>query len=382
MARSNSLNHSQPNKLQTAWQSVIRPMLLLSIGIHAIALGIPLPSKSTSEKAAPDQTVTVTQLPPQEQSTVPPGSPQPAQAAVSAPSLAKGVAVISEPSPASVPLAGRSASPLASTPAPSSQLQPIAPPTSPPTSSPTSPPTSPSPIAGALPSGFPQYPGAQPGSFGLPPSYESLSHKTSDAIDAVDTWFQQQLPGKGFDVVPVEQSAQQMVYRVAKGGVTEFLSLIPNPAGGTNILVIPDPLQAGSSEQAILPQGDSQFTTDLANILPTPTTNGWQAVRTPATVLAEPKAFFEDTATASTSAPALRSGGETAAYGESQTVDAVFADLRTRFQAAEIELILQGDYGGGRLYQIARNGASRFLSLVPTQDGNSTVIVVWSQSPL
>ncbi|HEY9640457.1 MAG TPA: hypothetical protein V6C57_08235 [Coleofasciculaceae cyanobacterium] len=369
MARSYSLNNSQSNKLQIAWRSVLRPMLLLSLGIHAIALWIPLPSKPTHADKAADQTITITQLPPQE--PAPPAAVKPVPAAVAGRPL---VNVPPKPAIRSV-LRSVPSSPIASSAGLSSSVAPRRSSSSsqPPAAAPAA-----SPVVDAFLNDFPQYPGAQPGSFGLPPSYESLSHKTSDAIDAVDTWFQQQLPGKGFAVAPVEQSSQQMVYRVAKGGVTEFLSLVPNPAGGTNILLIPDPLQGGSSEQSMLPTGDAKFTTDLAAILPTPTTRGWQSISSPAAVLAEPQAFFQESGTP----PALRSGGESAAYGENQSVDAVFADLRAKFQSAEIDLILQGDYGGGRLYQLTRNGANRFFSLVPTPDGKSTVVVVWSQSPL
>jgi hypothetical protein len=383
MTRPLPLNNLQPGRWQNVWL-VIRPMLLISIGIHALALLVPLPPKAIdAEKAAQEQAITITQLPPVEQSTAKP-APAPAASTASAkPSLTAvpaRPAVINSPSPAvvssqstvttSTPSSGTPSSSTSSSSTPSSGTAP-----SPQLAAAT--PVSPS-IVDAFPRDFPQYPDAQPGTFGLPPTYEPFSRKTSKAIAEVDEWFQQQLSRQGYTTEPVEQSAQRMVYRVAKGGVTEFLSLIPNAAGGTNILVIPDPLLQ-SDEQAILPTGDSQFLTDLTVILPTSSTSGWQAISNPTELLAEPTAFFENTAEPS---PKLKSGAENAAFIENQDVETVFGGLRPKFQAAEIDVVLQGNYGGGYLYQAIRGAGSHFFSLVPTQDGKSTVIVVWSQSPL
>jgi hypothetical protein len=342
-------------------------MLLLSVGIHALALLVPLPPKAVdAEKAAKEQAITITQLPPAEPSTTKPS-------AAAAPATAK-------PTVAAVP--ARPAVAVVSTPRPTvvSQSAVYSSPSSP--SAPTSPQlvaATPSPtVVDAFPSDFPQYPDAQPGTFGLPSAYEPFGRKTSKEIGEVDEWLQQQLARQGYGVEPVEQSSQRMVYRVMKGGATQFLSLIPNAAGGTNILVIPDPLMQ-SGDQAILPTGDSKFLADLTSILPTSSTSGWQTVSNPTELLAEPGAFFENPTEAS---PQLKADGENAAYIENQDVDAVFGSLRPKFQAAEIDVVLQGNYGGGFIYEAIRGSDSHFFSLVPTKDSQSTLLVVWSKSPL
>jgi len=366
MARSLPLNNSQPGRWQNVWR-IVRPMLLLSLGIHALALLVPLPPKAIdAEKAAKEQAITITQLPPAEQSTAKPAA---AAAAEAKPALAAvlarpAVAVVGGARPAvSPPPVASYSSTSASSPPPSPQIVAATP-----TSS----------VVDAFPSDFPKYPDAQPGTFGLPPTYEPFGRKTSKAIGDVDEWFQQQLARQGYTVEPVEQSSQRMVYKVAKGGVTEFLSLIPNAAGGTNILVVPDPLMQ-NSDQATLPGGDSKFLSDLTGILPTSSTSGWQAVSKPTDLLAEPGAFFENAADAS---PQLKSSGESAAYIENQDIDAVFGSLRPKFQTAGIDVVLQGNYGGGFLYQAMRGSDSHFFSLVPSKDEKSTMLVVWSKSPL
>ena len=351
-------------------------MLLLSVGVHALALLLPLPQASHSEATAADQAITITQLPPVERSLKQPavaqGTPKPAVTAVPV-------------RPAAVPTVGAVVGTAASPPAPVVRAAPS--PVSPtPAAVPQEVVASPPAVVDAFPQDFPQYPEAQPGSFGLPTAYEPFSRKTPKAIAEVDEWFQQQLSRQNYTVEPVEQSSQRLVYRVAKGGVTEFLTLIPNAAGGTNILVIPDPLLQ-SNDQALLPNGDSKFLADLAEILPTATSSGWQAVSNANALVAEPTAFFDsapDSASGSTTeaSPALKAIAQSAVYAENQGVDAVFEDLRPKFQAAEIDLIRVGDYSGGGLYQAIRSGTSRFFSLIPSQEGQSTLLVLWSQSPL
>ena len=348
-------------------------MLLLSLGIHALALLVPLPPKAVdAEKAAKEQAITITQLPPVEQSPAKPSSATAsttsAKPAVVKPSVAAVPArpVVAVVSPSSPAVSSQSAATYSSSSSPPSA-----------TPSPELVAAAPSPaVVDAFPSDFPQYPDAQPGTFGLPSTYEPFGRKTSKAIGDVDDWLQQQLARQGYIVEPVEQSSQRMVYRVAKGGATQFLSLIPNAAGGTSILVIPDPMMQ-SGDRAILPTGNSKFLADLTSILPTSATSGWKAVSNPAELLAEPGAFFEN-ATSSQ----LKSGAENAAYIENQDVDAVFGSLQPKFQKAEIDVVLQGNYGGGFIYQAIRGSDSQFFSLVPTKDSKSTLIVVWSKSPL
>ncbi|MBI4782087.1 MAG: hypothetical protein HY785_12315 [Oscillatoriophycideae cyanobacterium NC_groundwater_1537_Pr4_S-0.65um_50_18] len=380
MARSLPFKNSQPHRWQTVWR-VIRPMLLLSVGVHALALLLPLPQTSHSEATAADQAITITQLPPIERSLKQPAmaqgsSAQPPVKAVSVRPVGTAVrtGAAASPPPAPVVRAAPVARPAPSpaSPAPAAVPQGVA--------------ASPPAVVDAFPQDFPQYPEAQPGSFGLPTAYEPFSRKTSKAIAEVDEWFQQQLSRQNYTIEPVEQSSQRLVYRVAKGGVTEFLTLIPNAAGGTNILVIPDPLLQ-SNDQALLPNGDSKFVADLAEILPTATSSGWQAVSNPAALVAEPTAFFDsapDSTTDGTTevSPTLKAIAQSAVYAEKQGVDAVFDDLRPKFQAAEIDLIRVGDYGGGGLYQAIRSGTSRFFSLIPAQEGQSTLLVLWRQSPI
>jgi hypothetical protein len=203
-------------------------------------------------------------------------------------------------------------------------------------------------------------------------------------MEQVNTWFGTQLKSKGFQSQPVTQ-ANRLVYQVSKDGKTKFLTLIPNAQGsGTNILLsdqlLPEDLGAG---KVVSPQ-ERIFYQNLAEIIKDTDPNStWHDLNNPQ-ILPEPNAFFTRVVTEQEyllgGISELQPGIERKVVHVGQTPDAFYAQISNMMQTAEIQVTPRGNYGGGALYQLSRDGITRYLSLVPTKDGN-TAIFIWTNAP-
>ncbi|MBD3881140.1 hypothetical protein IFO70_05175 [Phormidium tenue FACHB-886] len=362
-------------KFQIPWKSIVRPMLLASLGLHALFLLFPLsadqPIKPPEQK--PEEKISLTQLPPQESILKTPASPNPqVQPSRVTPRVTPRVTTVQR-TPA-VPRPSVAVAPAAAPSPPAAQPSPAASPVVENTAS----------AADPFAADFPQYPNDQPGSFGLPAAFDPFSRKTADSMEQVSGWFQSQMQATGFLAQPVTQ-AGRTVYQVSKDGKSKFLSLIPNAQGaGTSIILsdqlLPDDL---GSSNVVSPE-EQAFYQNLAEIIQDANPDSaWQDLDNPR-ILPEPSAFYARVVSEqeylSGSISELQPGIERKVVHVGQTPEALFADIATMMQTAEIEVAPQGTYGDGALYQLSRDGVTRFLSLVPTQDGN-TAIFIWTNSP-
>jgi hypothetical protein len=356
---------SNRRKYQIPWRSIVRPMLIASLGLHALFLLFPLSAEKPAKppEKPPEEKISLTQLP--AESNRPKATPLPPKLQV-------------PPSPRVLP---RVTTPRTAALAPAAPVprQPVAQP-SPAVRSP-----SPSPVtADPFAADFPQYPNAQPGSFGLPAAFEPFSHKTTDAMDQVSSWFQSQLQAKGFQAQSVTQSGRT-VYQISKNGKSKYLSLIPNDQGsGTSMILsdqlLPDNLGGGN----VVSPEEQAFYQNLAEIIQDANPDSaWHDLDNPR-ILPDPSAFYSRVVSEqeylSGSVSELQGGVERKIVHVGQAPDALFGDISNMLQTAEIQATPQGTYGGGALYQLSRDGVTRFLSLVPTNDGN-TAIFIWTSSP-
>ena len=364
----------QLKNFQISWQDFIRPMLLISLGLHALVLLVPFPSRQTPEPEVEEEAISLTQLPPRTQvAETPAASPSPSPAPAPPPSPSPQAAVINPPAaPTTPPI---QTSPQAS-PAPAPQT---APSDSPPAESATSDPFT---------ADFPRYPNAQPGSFSLPTEFDPFSFRTTDALAQVNQWFQEQLQANQFLAQPIEEVSEtgRSVYQVSKEGVTKYLTLIPNAEGsGTTYLLSDQPLPEDLGSQRVISVEEQRFYEDLATVIPSADPNsGWQEVDNP-NKLPEPNAFYTNLAEIDLNQgdiPERRAGIERAILGVGQSdPQAVLARLENFLQIAYYEVSPSGSYGGGQLYEINRDGITGYINLVPTTDGTSTAIFLWSRSP-
>jgi outer membrane biosynthesis protein TonB len=211
-----ALKSSQP-----FWRSLIRPMSLISLGLHGLLLLTPTSSNPKPEPPA-EEKVKLTQLPAENQPVVPPARPsitprvvvKPAARPITPPLPRRVDApppLRSAPIPRSAPSTPQQSTP-AQQPAPTPSAAAATTPA--PAVSPTAPPADP------FTAGFPIYPGSQQGSFGLPSQFESGSRKTNDGMDQVDNFYQTALAA-GYAPTAVEQPGR-IVYQLTKGEQTRY----------------------------------------------------------------------------------------------------------------------------------------------------------------
>jgi len=334
-------------------------MFLISLGLHALFLFFPTASeKPKAEKPKEEEAIKLTQLAPKDRTIV---RPAPKVAAVK-----PRVAV-------------RATAPRTNIPVPAAPF--VAQ-----TAQASSKPDAADPFDKVF-----DYPGAIVGSFGLPPAFDPFSKKTTDPLDKVDSWFQQQLETKGFSVQPTEAAATgRAVYQVSsKDGKTKYLTLIPDAAGaGTTILVSDAPLPKDlvAAGQNVVSPEEQSFYSDLVAVVPIPdveVSNGWQEADNP-NVLPEPASFYAEALSEADYQQGvvakLLVGVERAVIASGRSPDDVYSDVSVRLGGASYEVTPKGAYGGGSLYQISRDGVTGFLSIVPTTDG-SAAIFIWSKAP-
>lgn len=361
--------------LQPSMRALIRPMLIASLGLHALILLIPVPSQETPEPVEEEEKVTLTQLPPVDQ---PAASPSPRPSTPAVPPRR------STPPP---PVRRSAPPPVQSSPRPAPNPGQAS--TNNSESAQTSNQAANNSTVDPFTADFPKiYPGSEAGSFGLPSAYDDFSRRTTDSLAQVDSWFQAQLPAKGFSSQIVEESSTGKVYQVTKDGVTQFLIIVSDPAGTsrTNYILSPQQLRLDDLADANIASPEEQsFYRDLSSILPIVDTETWQEVD-PQYDLSEPTAFYADLGSVD-DPPAKQPGLESAVVEIGSDPQAVLADLSQRFQIAEYIVGQPVNYGGGSLYEISRdegNGVviKRYLSLVPTSSGSGTAIFLWTESPV
>ncbi|MCU0568257.1 MAG: hypothetical protein MUF49_16870 [Oculatellaceae cyanobacterium Prado106] len=231
---------------------LIRPALLLSVGLHVLLLLIPIPKNPTEVAQQQNQPETdaipITQLPLQ---TVPP-KPSPTPPSPKAtPTVSPTPKVLVQASPLVPPVPPRVAAPppvTAPAPAASPAIAPTPPATTPsPTAIATPTPTpspSPSPQPSATPpsafSNFPHLSGSQSGCFGL-----ETCHQISDGSNfriAAQT-LEQQLESEGYAVRLRDdlEEAGRKVYEVSKQNETQYLSVISTDLGTTVYVLAAEP---------------------------------------------------------------------------------------------------------------------------------------------
>ncbi|NCJ07343.1 hypothetical protein GS597_12660 [Synechococcales cyanobacterium C] len=338
-------------------------ILLVSVGLHALALWIPFGQEQSLEEAPDEEeAIALTQLTPSE--------PESAEAIPTPPPEAPRA---TPPVPTARPQA----------PQPSRTIPAVASVT--PVTNPVTPGRSEA--AGAKPetdlflTEFPRYPGAKPGVLGLPDAYAAFSQNTEAALNPVANFFETELQAKGYTLQDLSEQASRRVYLVSKGDTRQYLTLISNPEGaGTNILLSPKELPEDLGSANIISQEELDFYSDL----PIPTINNeeWQRLSEPSFLLAQPDAFVAEI-DPENFVERLRPGIQRALVAtQHPDSQALFAELQTRFQVAYFTIEPSGNYGGGQLYKITRDGVTGYLSLVPTQDGTGTAIFVWNRAPV
>jgi hypothetical protein len=346
----------------------IRPALLLSLGLHALLLLLPLlPDRSTEsaevDTATPEETaVSLTPLP------IEP-TPQPSIADAPLPSSAPTpipTPSVSSPVPAPVPAPIPAPAPL---PAPLPTVDPA------PAASPASPEAAPSPTPSPTPAAvappqnqivapFADFPHLTEASACANQATEGC-RQVSGNFRQVSQTLREQLRQQGYTVSlqdDLEETGRQ-VYAVTKDDRTRYLSVISSELGSTAYVLAAEPVTQADIEQVGTVQAELEAS--LSQLAGDASVTSAQ--------LAYPEFFF----TADQPRPDIRSF-----YQINGTAPAPLGDRLTQaLQTEGFQLSPLGEYGGGSVYEVSRGAFLGYLNIVPTVDGRGAIVVHWQRLP-
>lgn len=229
---------------------------------------------------------------------------------------------------------------------------------------------------------FPQYPNAERGSFGLLQGEEDLaSQKTRDRINLVAAYFERELPSRGYEVKIHSTNQTQKVYQVSKGGLTQYLNLIPSTSQGTAIALSNKPLDIENLQVEVASKAETEFDIVLKQL----SELGAQRIAIPEFYFVQPEMFYAKSVKerGSYDIDKPRSGfdGNFVVILDKKPEQVFSTFFAPNFQNKKFEVSQMSNYGGGIVYQVKQSSFVRYLNLLPTQSGVGTIIAIWKSLP-
>ncbi len=387
-----------------SWRSLLKPAILISIGLHGLLLIMPL--AGVHQQSAPpipkEEKVKLTELPTEVVTTNPSSAtPQPSPSALaqspevksidrSSASKSPQLTISPKPIPTTKPSPNASPRPKVSKtptikPSPRISPKPLAsrlavvkpsPKASPKATSTT--PVAPKPPAPNTPfSDFPKYPNAASGAFDLK-AIEKVAQQTPDDLKQVSSFFDSELKGRSYQSSVSTNTDNKKVYEVSKGGVTEYLTLIFESGKGTIIVKSKKPLPDNLGNTEVASAQENAFDAALGRV-------PFQQNDSADEKLPDPKAFHD------------KYGQDEKGFLEKQVKNGIDGSIRFisgqnpgtaytgifagSLQQGNFQVTPKSNYGGGNLYEIRQGGFARYLNLIPAKDGSGTIVVVWNTPP-
>jgi hypothetical protein len=340
--------------LPEPFNQLARPLVLVSVGLHAALLLTPIPSPPAKPKPVQPKTIKITALPPIKSNNLvknkfsTKSSVKPLRPTVATKGL-----VIQRPTKNQKPT-----KPLNATqPVPSVKPAPV--------EEASSDPNNPF-------NDFPHYPGAVPGCMGVQSCYE-----TGKSMDVVSQYFQQELPKKKYTSSQVANDSDRRVFQFTKGGTSQFLNIFSEDKTSFYVLA---PQAILRSELQSTVQIPADFNNIMANLPP-----GADGESTDASPdqFASPNDFFSnlggDAPDGSVMNPEKKQQIDTIRLVRGQTPQQLLSSYFTQSGYQPKPLAM---YGGGQLYELKKGTFKPFyLNLVPAQGGKGTIVVVWTNNP-
>jgi hypothetical protein len=336
-----------------------KPLVLVSVGLHAALLFAPMPSPPSKTKPVEPKpkTVRVTTLPPIKSKSL-------TQTKLSSKTLRKPLASSSTNKQLVIPKPTRKAQTQVLNQKPQ-----------------TTPSVKPAPVdeASSDPSNpmndFPHYPGAVPGCIGIPSCYE-----TGKSMDVVSQYFQQQLPLKKYALAQAANDADRKVFQFTKGGSQQFLNIFSE--GTTSFYLLAPQAMKRSDLQGTV-QIPPDFSENVLTQLP-PGPDG-ESTDAPPDLFADPNAFFTklggrvSETDATEINPEVNSEIDSMRLVRGQTPQQLLSNV---FNPSGYQPKSLAVFGGGQLYELKKGTFKPFyLNLVPAQGGKGTIVVVWRSKP-
>jgi hypothetical protein len=355
------------------FNQLMRPLVLVSMGLHAALLLAPIPSPQAKPKPeAKPKTVKITALPPIKSKSLA-KTKLSAKALLRKPRLSPVVVVhkglvIKRASKKTISKVAQA--PNQKTPKAKDSPPPV-PPVQPNTGGAASPDSS-NPW-----SDFPHYPKAGPGCLGLQSCFES-----ADALDVIVQHFEKQLPLKKYEAKREINEKERVVFQVSKGGTTQYLNIL-SEGSATVYVLAENPKTRADLQQAV--QIPPDFSDQILAQLPTGK-DGESTDPSP-DQFASANDFFSDLGgdapDGSVMAPKTNPEIDSMKLVSGQTPQQLFStSFEPSLKSSGYESKPGEVYGGGQLYELKKGTSKPFyLNLVPTKDGKGTVIVVWLSKP-
>lgn len=347
------MSHSYPLKnLPAPIQLLIKPMLLISLGLHGLLLLVPTSSEENPILAKKEEAVKITQLP--DASSKPGDTASKASSKANSSSRPRSIAT---PGPQ-----GSETEELSSSGSGQGRVSGTG-------------------EAGGGTAGtgeqsndpwanFPHYPGARSGCFG-----KSSCRQTTTELAQVAAHFKQQLPAKKYTASPVTNEANRKIYQVSKAGKTLYLNLFADAKGAVYVLS-PDPLPSLDALKKAL-EVPAELYTAIGRL---------NASGADDTSFIQSSFFYTKASSEDEKGSVLPPEPFPAVDGTPQLVagktpDQVYSSLKPQLQSGNIKVAPAKPYGLGDLYKLQKGTFTGYLSLVPSKDRKGTIIVVWTQSP-
>jgi hypothetical protein len=356
--------------LPEPFNHLAKPLVLVSVGLHAALLFAPMPSPPSKTKPIEPKpkTVRITTLPPLKSKSL-------AQTKLSSKTFRKPLASSATNKQLVIPNSKKTPNKIAQD--PKTQQKPTPQPDSPPAGGSTPDPNNPL-------GDFPHYPNAGPGCLSLESCYQ-----TSDSLDVVVQHFAKQLPLKYPDAKSANDSTHPHVFRFSKDGVIYFLSIVTE--NKATIYAIDDkPKTLDDLKQAI--EIPSDFSSNIIANLPDQTDASPENFESPLNFFvslggALPKGTKDPNGKEIGGMevnPEQKSGISmrlVSSQAPQQLFNRYFAPNLSQlgYQPAKT----MTGFGGGLVYELKKSTKSRpfYLNLVPGKGGKGTIVVVWPSQP-
>jgi hypothetical protein len=339
--------------LPEPFNHLAKPLVIVSVGLHAALLFAPIPSPPPKPKPVPPKTIKITALPPIKSNNSVKNklstrsSVKPPRSTVATKGL-----VIQRQTKNQKPTKPQTASSVPSVkPAPVEE-----------TSSDANNPLN----------DFPRYPGAIPNCYGFTTCFQ-----TDKPLDLVSQFFQQELPKRKYALTPDAAESDRKVFKFSKGGTQQFLNIFSD--GQTSFyLLASEAMKRSDIQNAVqIPPDFSKIMADLP-----PVAEGESTDASP-DQFANPTDFFSslggEAPDGSITNTKQIDGVDTIRFVRGKTQAQLLSDYFTQsgFQPKSI-----ATYGGGPLYEVKKGTFKPFyLNLVPAQGNKGTIVVVWTRNP-
>lgn len=359
------MSHSYPLKnLPTPMQFLIRPMLLISLGLHSLLLLVPISAGNHPVLDKEEEAVKITQLPAASKESgdrsVPKAPPKQASSnKASQPSRQASSSsrprTVATPGPQRTETSQSSRSATGQVDRSSETGDQAEGETGDQTKNPFA--------------DFPHYPGAKPGYSG-----KQSIRQTEDGLDQMVAHFKEQLPARKYKASSVTDEPDKKVYRVFKGDMAQYLSLFTVPEGTVYVLS-PQPVNLDELNKAV--EVPPELYIALSQL---------SASEAQDTDFDDPDNFYikygSEDERGSVLLPELRSGidGSPKMVG-GQTPSQVSNNLQPKLEGSGFKVSETKPYGGGALYKVQKGSFTGYVNLVPTKNRQGTNVVVWTRSP-